>query len=124
MLDGVFQVLIVSGLFLLVAAVVVGTIVIVRRGRPSGSVGSATVVEPSIGSGSQSPHAGNTAQSPASPADLTSGSISTDDQAAERRRKALDELSELRAKAESVMSDAQAVRSEVADETRAQRAAL
>ena len=33
MLDGVFQILIVSGLFLLVAAVVVGTVVLARRGR-------------------------------------------------------------------------------------------
>jgi hypothetical protein len=37
MLDGVFQILIVSGLFLLVAAVVVGTVVLTRRGRANGA---------------------------------------------------------------------------------------
>ncbi|HSU35532.1 MAG TPA: ribonuclease Y [Propionibacteriaceae bacterium] len=123
MLDGVFQVLIVSGLFLLVVAVVVGTVVIVRRGRPSGSVGSATAAEPSVRSSSPATH-DLTAPAPAGAAGLTSDSGGTDDQAAERRRKTLDELAELRAKAESVMSDAQAVRSEVADETRTQRATL
>ena len=69
MLDGVFQVLIVSGLFLLVAVVVVGTIVFVRRGRPSGLVGSATVGEPSVGTSSRSPQVAIAAHPPAASLD-------------------------------------------------------
>ena len=37
MLDGVFSALVVAGLFLLVLAVVVGTVVVARRGRPIAS---------------------------------------------------------------------------------------
>ena len=37
MVDGVFPALVVAGLFLLVLAVVIGTVVIARRGRPTSS---------------------------------------------------------------------------------------
>ena len=39
MVDGVFPTLVVAGLFLLVAAVIVGTVVIVRRGGARGQGG-------------------------------------------------------------------------------------
>jgi len=120
MLDGVFQVLIVSGLFLLVVVVVVGTIVIVRRGRPSGSVGSTTAAESSV-----SPNR-STAQLPTSApaADRSTGSVPDLDDVAARLAQSRTEIADLRAKAETLMTSAQTERSEVTDEIRTQRAAL
>ncbi len=107
MLDGVFQILIVGGLFLLVAAVVVGTVVLTRRGRANGAIRSS--IQP---------------QAPAPAAALSTGSSPDHDGVAEQQAQTRTELTELRAKAETLMTAAQTERSEVTDEIRTQRAAL
>ena len=112
MLDGVFQILIVSGLFLLVAAVVVGTVVITRRGRLR------TDREPSI----------RRLLKPQAPAPrrrrehrlclpITTGSAERQAQDADRARR-------IARQGRDVDDGAQTERSEVTDEIRTQRAAL
>ncbi len=120
MVTGVFETLIVSGIFLLVLAVVVATVAIVRRGRSQG-VGS-----PGSGSNLDSVPSRLGTDAPSAVPTVSSGAGSTADQerVAARQASAEVELTALRNKAETLMSEAQTARSEVADETRAQRAEL
>ena len=120
MVTGVFETLIVSGIFLLVLAVVVATVVILRRGRAQAAV------SPGSGGNHDSIPGRMRTETPSRVATVGPGAGSSADQDRVAERQARDEveLTELREKAETLMSEAQTVRGEVADETRAQRAEL
>jgi ribonuclease Y len=106
--DGVLSTLAVAGLFLLVAAVIVGTVVLARRGGGAGLRSRAGVspadedLEPPL-------------QSPAPQATAVNSEV-----AAQSER----EANELRRHADAAMTAAQSARAEAADEARQQRAEL
>jgi ribonucrease Y len=114
--NGVFEALIVVGLFLLIAVVGLATMVMARRGRhsvsgyPSGTVHSTT----------------STAR-PNSSSSLVSG-MQLDrrdgDSATEEEARSEAEVEELRAKAERLLASAQAARAEAEEESRARRTEL
>jgi ribonuclease Y len=109
--NGVFPTLVVAGLFLLVAAVIVGTVVMARRGGGHGQGRSGLTMAAEDQPSSTTPEIAQAAE------------------AAETRDPALDEhldreASELRRQADAVMTAAQSVRAEAADEARQQRAEL
>ena len=111
MVDGVFPTLVVAGLFLLVAAVIVGTVVMVRRGgaRRQGGRSAASPAE----------------DRPISTGPTASGAVgvtAAQDPAIGARPER--ETSELRRQADAVMAAAQSARAEAADEARQQRAEL
>jgi ribonucrease Y len=113
-LDGVFPMLVVAGLFLLIVAVVMGTVVVVRRDRSARS--------------SEAP-----ASQPIGQADEETGALAGEGRAAalepdttDRSVQALaeEELATLRAQADSLMTATQTARAEAAEEARVQRSEL
>jgi ribonucrease Y len=107
--DGVFPTLVLAGLFLLVAAVIVGTVVLARRGG-AGRVGS-RLAPPAADQGSS-----------ADPETVPSTDASIREPAT--AVPAAREATELRRQADAVMAAAQSARAEAADEARQQRDAL
>jgi ribonuclease Y len=112
---GVYQALIVVGLFLLVAVVGLATAVMVRRGRhDTGAYQSGTVP---LGSALRSGPGTTLALSPQK--DRGDG-----DSPAEEQARSEAEVEELRAKAENLLASAQSARSEAEEESRARRTEL
>jgi ribonuclease Y len=112
---GVYQALIVVGLFLLVAVVGLATAVMVRRGRhDTGAYQSGTVP---LGSALRSGPRTTLALSPQK--DRGDG-----DSPAEEQARSEAEVEELRAKAENLLASAQSARSEAEEESRARRTEL
>ena len=111
MVNGVFPTLVVAGLFLLVAAVIVGTVVIVRRGGGQGQ-----------GRQRQTSAAEDQPSSTAPEISQPAGLAVTRDPAVDAHRER--EASELRRRADAAMVAAQSARAEAADEARQQRAEL
>ncbi|HZA74168.1 MAG TPA: ribonuclease Y [Propionibacteriaceae bacterium] len=111
MVNGVFPTLVVAGLFLLVAAVIVGTVVIVRRGGGQGQ-----------GRQRQTSAAEDQPTSTAPEISQPAGLAETRDPAVDAHRER--EASELRRRADAAMVAAQSARAEAADEARQQRAEL
>jgi ribonuclease Y len=109
--NGVFPTLVVAGLFLLVAAVIVGTVVIVRRGGGQGQ-----------GRQRQTSAAEDQPTSTAPEISQPAGLAETRDPAVDAHRER--EASELRRRADAAMVAAQSARAEAADEARQQRAEL
>ena len=115
-MSGVFQALVVVGLFLLIAVVGLATIVMARRVRHSASPyqtgsGNPTVAAPRSGSG----------------ANLVSGAqndLDDGDSAAEESVRSEAEVEELRARAEKLLASAQSARAEAEEESRARRTEL
>ena len=104
MVDGVFPALLVAGLFLLVAAVIVGTVVIVRRGRsqrPRGRSAAAVADDLPISTG---------------PAAETESATGTREPAISAQTER--EAGDLRRQADAVMAAAHSARAEAADEAR------
>ena len=112
-MDGVFSTLVVTGLFLLVAAVIVGTVVLVRRGG-------------SLGRSSRSPmRPAEDHESSTDPLTSPAADVSAADPAmAAKAAKAEREAGELRRQADAAMAAAQSARAEAAEEARQHRAAL
>jgi len=114
--SGVFQALVVVGLFLLIAVVGLATIVMARRVRHSASPyqtgsGNPTLAAPRSGSG----------------ANLVSGAqndLDDGDSAAEESVRSEAEVEELRARAEKLLASAQSARAEAEEESRARRTEL
>jgi ribonuclease Y len=118
---GVFEALIVVGLFLLIAVVGLATLVMARRGRHSTSVYQSGTAQPKT---SQPKTTGSAFGS-------TSGTTLGDqadrgdgDSAAEQQPRSPAEVQELRVKAEKLLASAQAARAEAEEESRARRAEL
>jgi ribonuclease Y len=112
---GVYQALIVVGLFLLVAVVGLATAVMVRRGRhDTGAYQSGTVP---LGSALRS--GPGTTLTPGPQKDRGDG-----DSPAEEQARSEAEVEELRAKAENLLASAQSARSEAEEESRARRTEL
>ena len=111
MVNGVFPTLVVAGLFLLVAAVIVGTVVIVRRGGGQGQ-----------GRQRQTSAAEDQPSSTAPEISQPAGLAVTREPAVDAHRER--EASELRRRADAAMVAAQSARAEAADEARQQRAEL
>jgi len=112
---GVYQALIVVGLFLLVAVVGLATAVMVRRGRhDTGAYQSGTVP---LGSALRSGPGTTLALSPQK--DRGDG-----DSPAEEQARSEAEVEELRAKADNLLASAQSARSEAEEESRARRTEL
>jgi ribonucrease Y len=118
---GVFEALIVVGLFLLIAVVGLATLVMARRGRHSTSVYQPGTAQPKT---SQPKTTGSAFGS-------TSGTTLGDqadrgdgDSAAEQQPRSPAEVQELRVKAEKLLASAQAARAEAEEESRARRAEL
>ena len=115
-MSGVFQALVVVGLFLLIAVVGLATIVMARRVRHSASPyqtgsGNPTLAAPRSGSG----------------ANLVSGAqndLDDGDSAAEESVRSEAEVEELRARAEKLLASAQSARAEAEEESRARRTEL
>ena len=115
-MSGVFQALVVVGLFLLIAVVGLATIVMARRVRHSASPyqtgsGNPTVAALRSGSG----------------ANLVSGAqndLDDGDSAAEESARSEAEVEELRARAEKLLASAQSARAEAEEESRARRTEL
>ncbi len=110
MVDGVFPALVVAGLFLLVAAVIVGTVVIVRRGGGQGRSGRSTA--PIVDDLPTATAAATEAE----------GADGTRDPTVDAQPE--QEASELRRQADVVMAAAQSARAEASDEARQQRTEL
>jgi ribonuclease Y len=111
---GVFEALIVVGLFLLIAVVGLATMVMARRGRHNvGGYSSGT--------------AHSTTPRPSSSSSLVSGTDLDDrngGSAAAEEARSEAEVEELRAKAERLLASAQAARAEAEEESRARRTEL
>jgi len=107
--DGVFSTLVVAGLFLLVAAVIVGTVVITRRGTGGGLRGRTAT--PSA----------EERESSTVLASVTPEAVPVDPEAVARSER---EANELRRQADAAMVAAQSARAEAADEARQHRAEL
>ena len=120
-MGGVFEALIVVGLFLLIAVVGLATLVMARRGRHSTSVYQPAPTQP-----------GTTQRKTTGAAfGSTSGTTLGDqadrgdgDSAAEQQPHSDAEVQELRVKAEKLLASAQAARAEAEEESRARRTEL
>ena len=120
-MGGVFEALIVVGLFLLIAVVGLATLVMARRGRHSTSVYQPGTTQP-----------GTTQRKTTGAAfGSTSGTTLGDqadrgdgDSAAEQQPHSDAEVQELRVKAEKLLASAQAARAEAEEESRARRTEL
>ena len=120
-MGGVFEALIVVGLFLLIAVVGLATLVMARRGRHSTSVYQPGTTQPGT---TQRKTTGSAFGS-------TSGTTLGDqadrgdgDSAAEQQPRSPAEVQELRVKAEKLLASAQAARAEAEEESRARRTEL
>jgi ribonucrease Y len=118
---GVFEALIVVGLFLLIAVVGLATLVMARRGRHSTSVYQPGTTQPGT---TQRKTTGSAFGS-------TSGTTLGDqadrgdgDSATEQQPRSEAEVQELRVKAEKLLASAQAARAEAEEESRARRTEL
>ena len=115
-MSGVFEALVVSGLFLLIAVVAVATVVLARRSR-NNSAGYQARGVPST-----------TSTLPTGPRSLATASSGTDRSAAEltagQPGYSAAEVEELRVKAEKLLASAEAARTEAEEESRARRAEL
>jgi len=118
---GVFEALIVVGLFLLIAVVGLATLVMARRGRHSTSVYQPGTTQPGT---TQRKTTGSAFGS-------TSGTTLGDqadrgdgDSATEQQPRSPAEVQELRVKAEKLLASAQAARAEAEEESRARRTEL
>ena len=115
-MSGVFEALVVSGLFLLIAVVAVATVVLARRSRHN-SAGYQARAVPST-----------TSTLPTGPRSLATASSRTDRSAAEltagQPGYSAAEVEELRVKAEKLLASAEAARTEAEEESRARRAEL
>jgi ribonucrease Y len=114
--SGVFEALVVSGLFLLIAVVAVATVVLARRSRHNSA-------------GYQARGVPSTASTlPTGPGSLATASSRTDRSAAEltagQPGYSAAEVEELRVKAEKLLASAEAARTEAEEESRARRAEL
>ncbi len=116
-MSGVFEALVVSGLFLLIAVVAVATVVLARRSRHN-SAGYQARGVPSTTSSTL----------PTGPRSLATASSGTDRSAAEltagQPGYSAAEVKELRVKAEKLLASAEAARTEAEEESRARRAEL
>jgi ribonuclease Y len=112
---GVFEALIVVGLFLLIAVVGLATLVMARRGRHSTSVYQPGTAQPKTTGSAFGSTSGSTLGDQADRGD--------GDSAAEQPRSAA-EVQELRVKAEKLLASAQTARAEAEEESRARRAEL
>jgi ribonucrease Y len=118
---GVFEALIVVGLFLLIAVVGLATLVMARRGRHSTSVYQPGTAQP----GTAQPKTTGSAFGSTSGATLGDQADRGDgDSAAEQQPRSAAEVQELRVKAEKLLASAQAARAEAEEESRARRAEL
>ena len=120
-MGGVFEALIVVGLFLLIAVVGLATLVMARRGRHSTSVYQPGTTQPGT---TQRKTTGSAFGS-------TSGTTLGDqadrgdgDSATEQQPRSEAEVHELRVKAEKLLASAQAARAEAEEESRARRTEL
>ena len=115
-MSGVFEALVVSGLFLLIAVVAVATVVLARRSRHN-SAGYQARGVPST-----------TSTLPTGPRSLATASSRTDRSATEftagQPGYSAAEVEELRVKAEKLLASAEAARTEAEEESRARRAEL
>ena len=115
-MSGVFEALVVSGLFLLIAVVAVATVVLARRSRHN-SAGYQARGVPST-----------TSTLPTGPSSLATASSRTDRSATEftagQPGYSAAEVEELRVKAEKLLASAEAARTEAEEESRARRAEL
>ena len=115
-MNGVFEALIVVGLFLLIAVVGLATMVMARRGRHAvGGYPSGTV------------HTTTSTPRPNSSSSMMSGTHidrRDGDSATEEEVRSEAEVEELRAKAERLLASAQAARAEAEEESRARRTEL
>ncbi len=115
-MSGVFEALVVSGLFLLIAVVALATVVLARRSRHN-SAGYQARGVPST-----------TSTLPTGPRSLATASSRTDRSAAEltagQPGYSAAEVEELRVKAEKLLASAEAARTEAEEESRARRAEL
>jgi ribonucrease Y len=118
---GVFEALIVVGLFLLIAVVGLATLVMARRGRHSTSVYQPGTAQPRTAQ----PKTTGSAFGSTSGATLGDQADRGDgDSAAEQQPGSAAEVQELRVKAEKLLASAQAARAEAEAESRARRAEL
>jgi ribonuclease Y len=118
---GVFEALIVVGLFLLIAVVGLATLVMARRGRHSTSVYQPGTTQP----GTTQRKTTGSAFGSTSGATLGDQADRGDgDSAAEQQPRSEAEVQELRVKAEKLLASAQAARAEAEEESRARRTEL
>jgi ribonucrease Y len=125
---GVFEALIVVGLFLLIAVVGLATLVMARRGRHSAaehSTGqhSTGVYQPGTGLAARSESTRSESARSASGATL-GDQVVGDAESGEEHFSSEAEVQELRAKAEKLLASAQAARADAEEESRARRTEL
>ena len=120
-MGGVFEALVVVGLFLLIAVVGLATLVMARRGRHSTSVYQPGTAQPGTA------RRKTTGSAFGSTSGTTLGdqaNRSDGDSAAEQQPRSEVEVQELRVKAEKLLASAQAARAEAEEESRARRTEL
>jgi len=117
---GVFEALIVVGLFLLIAVVGLATLVMARRGRHSTSVYQPGTTQP----GTTQRRTTGSAFGSTSGTTLGDQANRGDGDSAEQQPRSEAEVQELRIKAEKLLASAQAARAEAEEESRARRTEL
>jgi ribonucrease Y len=117
---GVFEALIVVGLFLLIAVVGLATLVMARRGRHSTSVYQPGTAQP----GTTQRRTTGSAFGSTSGTTLGDQANRGDGDSAEQQPRSEAEVQELRIKAEKLLASAQAARAEAEEESRARRTEL
>ena len=119
-MGGVFEALIVVGLFLLIAVVGLATLVMARRGRHSTSVYQPGTTQP----GTTQRKTTGSAFGSTSGTTLGDQANRGDGDSAEQQPHSEAEVQELRVKAEKLLASAQAARAEAEEESRARRTEL
>ncbi len=119
-MGGVFEALIVVGLFLLIAVVGLATLVMARRGRHSTSVYQPGTAQP----GTTQRRMTGSAFGSTSGTTLGDQANRGDGDSAEQQPRSEAEVQELRIKAEKLLASAQAARAEAEEESRARRTEL
>jgi ribonuclease Y len=114
--SGVFEALIVVGLFLLIAVVGLATVIMARRGRHNMGSYQARTVGSTASTLRSNPSASLTSGTERDPGDADSSTPEPEHSAAE--------VEELRAKAEKLLASAQATRTEAEEESRTRRSEL
>ena len=118
-MGGVFEALIVVGLFLLIAVVGLATLVMARRGRHSTGV-----YQPGAAGTAQHKTTGSAFRSISGTTSGDQGERGDGDSTADEQRRSEAEVQELRNKAEKLLASAQAARTEAEEESRARRSEL
>lgn len=118
-MGGVFEALIVVGLFLLIAVVGLATLVMARRGRHSTGV-----YQPGAAGTAQHKTTGSAFRSISGTTSGDQGERGDGDSTADEQRRSEAEVQELRDKAEKLLASAQAARTEAEEESRARRTEL